>query len=240
MTPDPIVGTVQRFESLERLARAAADGFVDLARASVAERGRFDVALTGGSSPHLLYDLLGREEWAARIPWESVHLFWGDDRCVPPRHPRSNFRLADERFISRVRIPESNVHRVRGELRPEVAASAYADELRTHFGSGLPVFDLVHLGLGDDGHVASLFPFDLPNLTERERPVLTSLRLPLGEHRVTLSYGVLNAARRIEFLLPDPGKAAIARRAMHGPLDPFRIPAQAVRPAGELFWMTAL
>lgn len=147
--------------------------------------------------------------------------------------------MANERFVSAVPIPERNVHRIRGELSPERAASAYEDELLIHFGSEPPVFDLVHLGLGDDGHVASLFPFDLPNLTERERPVLTSLHLPLGEPRVTLSYAVLNAARRVEFLLPDPAKASIARRAMRGPLDPFRIPAQGIRPAGELVWMSA-
>lgn len=237
---EPLTGRQERFESPDALVRAAAEGFVERARAAVADRGRFSVALTGGSSPHALYSLLALPEWASRIPWEGVHLFWGDDRCVPPRHPRSNYRLAHDLFIRRVPIPRENVHRIRGELHPQDAAAAYAAELSEFFGDAHPELDLVHLGLGDDGHVASLFPFDLPRLMERERPVLTSLHLPRGEPRVTFSYGVINAARRVEFLLPDERKSAIAERAMYGPVDPFRIPAQGVMPRGELVWLSTM
>lgn len=240
MILDPLAGEVVRFPDAAALARAAADGFAERATAAVAERGRFAVALTGGGSPRDLYLLLSLPPWRDRVPWQGVHLFWGDDRCVPPRHPRSNYGMARDLFLSRVPIPSENVHRIRGELRPDDAARQYAAEIDSFFAGAEPRLDLVHLGLGDDGHVASLFPFDLPRLTERARTVTTSLLRPLGEHRVTLSYRAINAARRVEFLLPAPGKAAIAARAMHGPLDPFRIPAQGVRPAGELVWLSAL
>lgn len=236
----PLYGEVVRFPDAADLARAAADGFAELAAAAVAERGRFAVALTGGGSPRDFYLHLSLPPWRDRIPWHGVHLFWGDERCVPPRHPRSNYSMARDLFVSRVPIPPGNVHRIKGELRPEVAAAEYAVEIDAFFDGDEPRLDLVHLGLGDDGHVASLFPFDLPRLTERERPVTTSLFGPLGEHRITLSYLVINAARRVEFLLPDRDKAGIAARAMAGPLDPFRVPAQGVRPTGELVWLSAI
>lgn len=236
----PISGEVVRFPDAADLARAAADGFAERATAAVDGGGRFAVALTGGGSPRDLYLHLSLPPWRDRIPWHGVHLFWGDERCVPPRHPRSNFGMARDLFVSRVPIPSENVHRIRGELRPDDAAAEYAAEIEAFFEGAEPRLDLVHLGLGDDGHVASLFPFDLPRLMERERPVTTSLFRPLGEHRVTLTYAVINAARRVEFLLPRSSKAGIAATAMAGPLDPFRVPAQGVRPAGELVWLSAL
>lgn len=212
------------------VAREAAEGFVRLAGEAVAERGRFAAVLTGGSSPAGLYRLLGGEEMGGRVPWERVHLFWGDERAVPPDHPRSNFRMARELLLRRVPIPAANVHRMRGERGAQRAAREYEAELRDFFGAAAPRFDLVHLGVGDDGHVASLFPFDLPRLLERERRVVASLHRELGEPRVTLTFPVLNAAARVEMLLPEPGKAAIARRVIDGPLDPLRLPAQLVRP----------
>lgn len=239
MAVNPIHGSKERFTDAAALARAAAEGFAERAVEAVRESGRFAVALTGGNSPRVLYSLLARPDVSATIPWEQVHLFWGDDRCVPPAHPRSNFGMADALFISRVPIPSNNVHRIRGEMPPPDAARLYAEELAGFFGDELPRFDLVHLGLGDDAHVASLFPFDSRALTERSAPVLTSLRLPEGEPRVSLSPAAINRARRVEFLLPSPDKAEIARRAMHGPLDPLRLPAQLIDPAdGDLVWMT--
>lgn len=237
MSFPPIRGTLLGYPDSRSLALAAAQSFAGLATRAVAERGRFSVALTGGGSPRELYSLLGDPGIASGIPWDGVHLFWGDDRCVPPAHPRSNFGMAHELFIRRVPIPAGNVHRVPGELPPRRAAREYAAELRAFFGESLPRFDLVHLGLGADGHIASLFPFDLPRLTDRAASVLTSLRLPEGEPRVTLSVPSINSASRIEFLLPSPDRGRSARRAMNGPLDPFRIPAQLVRPrSGELLW----
>jgi 6-phosphogluconolactonase len=232
----PNVGRIVVHGDARDLARAAAEEFVVRSTRAVRERGRFSVALTGGGSPREAYRLLGEEGFVERIPWRDVHLFWGDERAVPPAHPRSNYRLAHRLFIGRVPIPPGNVHRVRGELGAARAATLYEDELRDFF-VGPVRFDLIHLGLGDDGHVASLFPFDRERLLERERPVVASLLRELGEWRVSLSLPVLNGARRVEFLLPSATKARIARVAMRGPIDPMRIPAQGVIPGdGDLVW----
>lgn len=216
---------------------ALAESFAARAIEAVEARGRFSVALTGGSGPVGAYRLLGEEPLRSRIPWQGVHLFWGDERCVPPDHARSNFRMANQAFISRVPIPPANVHRMRGELPPAEGAAAYARELAAFFGPGVPRLDLIHLGVGPDGHVASLFPFT-DALRERERTVTTNLHLPLGEPRITLTLTVLNAAARIELPVIGGDKADIAWTVLRGPIDPFRYPAQFLRPAdGEMVWM---
>ena len=218
-------------------SRALAESFAERAAEAVRARGRFSVALTGGSGPVEAYRMLAEEPLRSRVPWEGVHLFWGDERCVPPGHARSNFGMADAAFVSRVPIPPENVHRMHGELPPERGAAEYAEELAAFFGAGGPRFDLVHLGVGPDGHVASLFPFSGP-LRERGRTVATALHRPLGEPRLTLTLPVLNAARRVELPVHGADKADIVSMVLRGPPDPFRIPAQFVRPAeGEMVWM---
>ena len=218
-------------------AVALAESFAERAVEAVGARGRFSVALTGGSGPVRAYRLLGEEPLRSRIPWQGVHLFWGDDRCVPPGHARSNFRMANEAFIARVPIPPANVHRMRGELSAAEGAEAYARELAAFFGPGVPRFDLIHLGVGPDGHVASLFPFT-DALRERERTVTTNLHLPPGEPRITLTLPVLNAAARIELPVMGADKAAVAWTVLRGPIDPFRFPAQLLRPVdGEMVWV---
>lgn len=218
-------------------ARAVAESFARRATAAIGARGRFSAALTGGSGPVEAYRLLGEEPFRSRIPWAGVHLFWGDERCVPPGHARSNFRMANAAFISRVPIPPTNVHRMRGELPPGEGAARYGDELAAFFGGGAPRFDLVHLGVGPDAHVASLFPFTEP-LRERDRAVTTNLHLPDGEPRITLTLPVLNAAARVEMIVVGRSKADVAWTVLRGPLDPYRFPAQLVRPVdGALVWM---
>lgn len=225
------------FDSAAGLARAAAESFAAAAEAAITGRGRFAVALAGGSTPRPVYELLASEPYRSRIEWRRVHLFWGDERCVPPAHPRSNFRMARRAFISRVPVPPRNVHRIRGELGSKAAAAEYEHELHEFCDGEAPCFDLVHLGLGDDGHTASLFPFDLPVLHERERRVCPVIHLPGGEPRVTLTLPVLNAAACVEFLVAGAAKAPMVRSATEGPLDPFRIPAQLIRPVGEFRWL---
>ncbi|HEU4560922.1 MAG TPA: 6-phosphogluconolactonase [Longimicrobium sp.] len=218
-------------------ARAGAESFVTLARQAAEARGRFTVALSGGTAPREMYTLLGTDEFARRIPWEAVHLFWGDERCVSPHHPRSNFAMAWEALIRRVPIPPGNVHRIEGEMPADEGAVRYAEELERVFGPGVPRFDLVHLGIGPDAHTCSLFPFD-PLLRERERTVAPALNRELGEPRVTFTFPVVNAAARVEMLALGGGKADVARKVLRGPLDPFRLPAQNVRPHnGEYVWM---
>lgn len=216
---------------------AGAEAFARRARAAVEARGRFAAVLSGGTAPREMYRLLGEEPLRAAIPWQGVHLFWGDERCVPPGHPRSNFGMAWEAFVARVPIPPENVHRMRGELPPAEGAERYTEELAAFFGAGIPRFDFVHLGVGPDGHTASLFPYD-ERLHERERTVGVALHRPLGEWRLTLTLPVLNAAAEVEFLALGAGKAEIVRTVVRGPLDPLRLPAQLVRPAdGELSWV---
>jgi 6-phosphogluconolactonase len=227
---------IEVYADAQAASRASAESFARHAVAAVQARGRFSVALSGGSAPEQSYRMLGDEPFRSMIPWEGVHLFWGDDRCVTPGHPRSNFRMANAAFITRVPIPPRNVHLMPGELPPGEGAAKYAEELQAFFGPGVPRFDLVHLGIGPDGHTASLFPFD-DLLREREHTVGWSLHRPLGEWRLTLTVPVLNAARRVEMLALGAGKASIVRGALEGPIDPFRIPAQLVRPAGEMVWM---
>jgi 6-phosphogluconolactonase len=218
-------------------ARAGAGSFAAQARAAAEARGRFTVALSGGTAPKEMYALLATDEFAGRIPWDAVHLFWGDERCVPPHHPRSNHAMAWEAFIRRVPIPPANVHRIAGELPAHEGAALYADELERVFGAGIPRFDLVHLGIGPDAHTCSLFPFD-PLLRERRRTVAPALHRELGEPRVTFTFPVVNAAARVEMLAVGGGKAEVAHKVLRGPLDPFRLPAQNVRPRnGEYVWV---
>jgi 6-phosphogluconolactonase len=234
MTSQP---DVQVHPDSRAAAVALAESFAARAQAAVRERGRFTVALTGGSGPTEAYALLATEPFRSGISWDAVHLFWGDERCVPPAHPRSNFGAADALFVSKVPIPRENVHRMRGELPPDEGAEAYARELEAVFGAGMARFDLVHLGVGPDGHVCSLFPFTAP-LLERELAVTTNLLAAESEWRITLAFPVLNAARRVEFISPGSSKAAIVRRVIRGPLDPMQVPAQFVRPLdGELAWV---
>jgi 6-phosphogluconolactonase len=221
----------------EDFARAAAERFAGFAAEAVEFRGRFDVALTGGSSPGPVFRLLASPGYLPRVPWEHVHLYWGDERCVPPGHPRSNYGAAARTLLAGAPVPPENVHRIRGELGAERAAEEYAAELEAAFG-GPPRFDLMHLGLGEDGHILSLFPFDYPTLTERERWVLPTLNRALGEPRVTLTPPALDACRRIDLLVPGAAKAAIAHTAILGPADPFRVPAHLARAAAaEIAWL---
>ena len=220
------------------LARAAAERFVALAAAAVGERGLFAVALSGGDTPQPTYRLLATAEFSSRLDWSSVHFFWGDERCVPPDHPESNFRLAQESLLSRILLPAENVHRLRAELPPHQAAEEYERELRIFFAeSALPRFDLVLLGLGDDGHTASLFPGSSA-LHETERWVVAYYVEKLAAWRITLTPPALNAAAQIVFLVFGKSKAARLREVWSDPYQPDLLPAQIIRPSdGEVLWL---
>lgn len=221
----------------ESLAHEAAQQVAGLAREAAEFRGRFSVALSGGSTPGRLYRLLAEEPYRTQIPWEQVHLFWGDERCVPPDDPGSNYRLAGEMLISRVPIPPENVYRVRGELGAQGAAQSYEQTLEEFFCGPRPRFDLVLLGLGEDGHTASLFPGS-PLLAETERLVAPARALYQDRpaERVTLTLPAINAARQVLFLVAGSEKAEAVRAVLEGPAG--QLPAQQIRPtAGQLTWL---
>jgi len=227
------------------LAQAAAEQFVTLAQEAIARRGRFSVALAGGSTPRCTYTLLGHEPFASQVDWTHVHIFWGDERCVPPDHPESNYRMARETLLDRLPIPAANVHRIPCEQAPEQAATAYEATLRAFFtegetpseGNPTPRFDLVLLGMGEDGHTASLFP-GTAALHEEERWVVATYVEKLGAWRVTLTPVVLNAAAHVTFLVAGERKARRLQEVLMGPYQPDRLPAQIVRPRhGRLTWL---
>ncbi|MEB2288926.1 MAG: 6-phosphogluconolactonase [Anaerolineae bacterium] len=226
----------------ETLARKAAGYVVRLAGEAIAARGRFSIGLSGGSTPRALFRRLASPAWASRIDWARVHVFWGDERCVPPDDAASNYRLARETLLSRVPLPPEHSHRIAGELAPAEAARRYEAELRAFFSSGesatpQPRFDLLLLGMGDDGHTASLFP-GTAALHETERWAIENYVPRLDSWRITLTVPAINAAAHAIFLVSGAAKAETLRAVLHGPRQPEIYPAQLVRPqAGRLLWL---
>jgi 6-phosphogluconolactonase len=225
------------------LIQAAAEKVVRLCAEAIEENGMFTVALSGGSTPRPLYTLLATGKFARSINWSRVHLFWGDERCVPPDDPRSNYRVVRKALLDALPMPPANIHRIRGEDDPDVAAAAYERELRTFFGTngadGPPRigFDLVLLGMGEDGHTASLFP-KLPAVTETVRWVMALFVEVASMWRVTLTPVVINAARNVIFIVSGSEKAERLRDVMEGPFQPELLPAQMIKPAhGRLLWL---
>lgn len=230
--------------TVDELLQTAATGMVDIARASVAARGICTIALSGGSTPRQLYALLATPALAAEMPWQDLHIFWGDERHVPPDDPESNYRMANEALLSHVPIPQENIHRIPAELpNPSTVAAAYADDLRRalHLGpedpDALPRFDLILLGMGEDGHTASLFPHS-PALGERKVWVAANPVAKLNTTRITLTLPVLNHAARIWFLITGGSKAEVLKAVLEGPRQPETLPSQLISPTdGELFFL---
>jgi 6-phosphogluconolactonase len=215
------------------LMRAAADRVVSLAERGIASRGRFDWALAGGSTPEALYRLLAAGDYASRIDWSKVHFFWGDERCVPPDHPDSNYRMARLALLDAVAPPPDNIHRMQGELSPELAAERYRSELERSFGAdGEPKLDLILLGMGSDGHTASLFP-DTSGLEEMRRWVVANRIDRLGTTRLSLTLPVINAATHVVFLVAGADKAERLAQVLSPPTGPHPLPAARVRPRGH-------
>jgi 6-phosphogluconolactonase len=186
-----------------------------------------------------VYQLLAAPAFRGRVRWTDIHFFWGDERHVSPDHADSNYRMAVEAMLSKVPVPPANVHRIRGEL-PDADRSAreYEDAIRSCVeGEPIPRFDLIHLGVGTDGHTASLFP-GTPALEEPQRLCVANWVPRLNTHRITLTLPVLNAARAVVFIATGLEKAPIVQRVLHDSTEPVPLPAQLIRPAdGELWWM---
>lgn len=228
---------VQVFDDAESVARAAAESFVQLAREAVEARGAFSVALSGGTTPRRVYELLASDEYGGRVEWPKAHVFFGDERTVPPDHADSNYRMAREALLSRVPIPTENVHRIEGLGDAAANASDYESVMRGFFGDAdWPRFDLVFLGMGDDGHTASLFP-ETSALGDARAWVAANWVEKLGAWRITLTAPAINAARRVVFLVTGASKAERLAEVLNGAHDPTRLPSQMIRPReGELTW----
>lgn len=234
--------TVEVYADAEALAAAAARRFVEQARRAVALRNRFCVALAGGSTPQALYRRLALPAVAQEVDWQRVHVFWGDERNVPPDHADSNFRLAAETLLNRVAIPSRNIHPMRGGQDPRAAAEDYETVLKEAFDDTALRFDLMLLGLGSDGHTASLFPeSDVVRATASQgvsRWVAAAYIEKLAAWRITLTPEAINRAALTIFLVTGTAKAAAVRQVLQGPHAPEALPAQLIRPVeGRLIWM---
>ena len=228
-------------ENAEAVTHGALRLFVAAAEKAIADKGSFSVALAGGSTPKALYQLLAKgpatqpKEWP--FDWEKVLIFFGDERCVPPDHPDSNYRMADEELLSKVPIPKTNIFRMRGEIDPNEAAKAYGQSLKQQFGDG--GLDLELLGMGKDGHTASLFPHSAALAETKHRCVAHFVEnSTTGKSwRITLSVPFLNRSTEVLILVAGDEKAAVLKEVMSGPLDPSRLPIQMIQPAGKLIWI---
>lgn len=228
--PSEVRPGVRVYPSAEAVAHAAAQEFVELARRFVAGEGVFHAALSGGSTPRQLFRLLASEAFRASVSWDKVHLYWGDERCVPPDHPDSNFAMAQRELLSHVSLPPENIHRIAAE-QPDLgrAAKDYEETLRRNLalnGQGFPRFHLIFLGMGPDGHTASLFP-GVANLASTSRWVSTPFVEKFGAYRMTLTLPVLNAAHEVIFLVTGAEKAEPLRAVLAGTGQP-PLPAQLV------------
>lgn len=225
--------TINIFENNEVLAEAFAIYFAEWMR----EKERVAVALSGGSTPKVLFKHWA-EQYRNSISWEKIHFFWGDERCVPPDDPDSNYGVAKALFFDRIDIPEENIHRIRGEERPALEAERYGEEIRqwVKCKDGVPVFDLILLGMGEDGHTASIFPGQMELLTNTNICQVAA-HPDTGQQRITLTGPVINSAELVTFLVTGSTKASIVREIVTQADSRRRYPAAFIQPEqGELCW----
>lgn len=228
---------VKIYADQHTLSQAAARLFAVEARRAVEDHGCFTVLLAGGSTPRAAYELLARQPLRDMVPWESVHLFWGDERHVPPDDPRNNARMARQAFIDHVPVPAPQVHPIPYHPSPRRSAADYEEMLRAAFPEGPPRFDLVFLGLGANGHTASIFP-GTAAVEERNRWVMEVYVAEEELYRITLTAPVINRATLVAFIVAGEGKASILKETLEGEREPSRIPAQLIEPeSGTLLWL---
>ena len=224
------------FNDTAALSQAAAELFVQTAREAVDRNGRFTVALTGGSSPVGMYRLLAQAPYRDQVPWQQTYIFWGDERWVPLTDERSNAKMAQDTFLNQVPVPRDQVYPMWGAGEPEEFALHYEQVLQKHFHQQAPAFDLILLGMGDDGHTASLFP-GTEVLNETSRWVWAYYLAPQSMYRITLTAPLINQARKILFLTFGPNKAPALHEVREGARNPNKYPAQLIQPqSGEVLW----
>jgi 6-phosphogluconolactonase len=223
------------------LACEAARRFAELAGVFVADNGRFIVALSGGSTPKAMFSVLAEKPYADSLPWARIHFFWGDERCVPPDHAESNYRMAHEALLAKVPVPPENVHRVPAEdTDPQHAAAAYADTIARFFQTAVgdfPRFDLILLGMGADGHTASLFP-GTPALRIHDRIVVANFVEKFHAHRISFTAQTINSALNVLFLVAGKDKALALKEVIAGVRNVSQYPSQLIEPNyGTLLWL---
>lgn len=228
---------IQIYPDYEQLSLAAAKCFVEESQKAIAKHGRFSVVLSGGHTPQHTYEILAQPPFKEEVSWQQTHVFWGDERCVPPEDSLSNIHMAKQALLNHIPIPASNIHPMQGNLNLQAAAQSYEKEIQQFFHGQKPQFDLIFLGLGDNGHTASLFPF-LPALHETQKWVAAVYVAEQDMHRLTMTVSLLNQGRKIVFLVSGSEKASIFSRMLDGAYDPDALPAQLIRPVdGELLWL---
>lgn len=218
------------------MTEEAARRVIAAAEAKIADNQHFfSLVLSGGHTPQALYETLASEPFKSQLNWSKIEIFFGDERCVPPDHPDSNFLMAHNAMLSKLPIPDPNVHRMRGELSPEQAATEYGQLLKGAFHTHGP--DMILLGMGDDGHTASLFP-GTTALNETEHRCVANFVPKLNKWRVTMTYPFINKAHEILVLVAGANKAARVNEALEGPTDIQRLPIQGIAPThGKLTWL---
>lgn len=228
---------VKTYPNVEVLSAAAAELFTTKVCLAVEQRGRCNAVLAGGGTPRLMYQLLGATPYCQSIPWEKIHIYWGDERCVPGNDKQSNQLMARQSLLDHVPIPEANIHPIIYDGSPSLAAQQYENILRSTFGDQIPQFDIVFLGMGDDGHTASLFP-GTNALKVQDRWVSEVYVATQNVYRVTLTAPVLNQAAAIVFLVAGSTKAHVIKEVIEGRQDNKDLPAQLIKPLqGELYWL---
>ncbi len=231
------------FDEEDALNRAAAEHFVQGLQAAVSARGVARIALSGGNSPKPVFSLLASADAPYReaIAWDRLWVFWVDERCVPPEHPESNYGAAHELLLEKVPLPPERVIRIEGEIQPEEAADRYESAIRGHFrleGAEVPIFDVVHLGMGPDGHTASLFPHTAALHEMGRIAVANEAPQQKQRQRVTLTWPAINAGRDVFFLVDGADKADPLGRILRGPYEPETLPSQLIQPRnGRLLFL---
>ncbi len=232
---------VRIFPTSSAMIMAAAELFSVLVNEASRKQHSVHIALSGGSTPAPLFQLLAQSPYKDSIPWNKTHFYWADERCVPPEDPESNYGQAWQSLLSKVPVAQQNIHRVLGELEPKTAAQDYVIQLKQNSTGALawPVLDCVLLGMGADGHTASLFPGQV-NPAETTAPAIAVTADYMGRpaDRVTLTPLVFNSARHVLFLVTGENKAHALSEVLHGATDPLRLPAQRIRPVnGDVTWL---
>jgi len=237
--PRPVTISYRVSPTPAAVAKAAAHLFTTAANQAVASRGLARIAISGGTTPKAMFGLLANaaEPFVKQVPWDKLDLYWVDERCVPPDHAESNYRMTREALLSKVPLPAERIHRMEGELDPEVAAARYESTIRNTFkleGAETPTFDLVLLGMGDDGHTASLFPHTEAIHELGRLAVANHVPQQKDSWRITLTWPVINHASSVFFLIAGTDKAAVLNEVLTGPRDPERLPSQLIWPSSGI------